>query len=102
MSWLYRYSFEGRRKKAILGSYPDLTLRKAREKRDGLAAQVGSGKSPTMEAKQRRAGLSTNPPVKEFGEPVLQRAGNQALEEPECHSALPGQRDSSHSWGKGS
>jgi integrase len=68
MSWLYRYSFEGRREKAILGSYPDLTLRKAREKRDGLAAQVASGKSPTMEAKQRRAGLSTNPTVKEFAE----------------------------------
>src|ERR1039457_864813 len=68
MSWLYRYSLDGKREKAILGSYPDLTLRKARERRDELASQVASGKSPTLEAKQRRAGLSTNPTVREFGE----------------------------------
>jgi integrase len=68
MSWLYRYSFDGKREKATLGGYPDLTLRKAREKRDELAAQVASGKNPADEAKQRRAGQSTNPTVKEFGE----------------------------------
>ena len=68
MSWLYRYSSDGKRGKVALGAYPDLTLRKAREKRDDLAAQVASGKSPAVEAKQRRAGRSTNPTVKEFGE----------------------------------
>ena len=68
MSWLYRYSFDGKREKAILGAYPDLTLRKARERRDELAAQVASGKNPADEAKQRRAGESTNPTVREFGE----------------------------------
>jgi hypothetical protein len=68
MSWLYRYSFEGKREKATLGGYPDLTLWKARERRDELAAQVVGGKSPAVEAKQRRAGRSTNPTIREFGE----------------------------------
>jgi integrase len=69
MSWLYRYCSDGKRGKVTLGGYPDLTLRKAREKRDELAAQVASGKSPALEAKQRRAGQSsTAPTVREFGE----------------------------------
>src|ERR1039458_8193302 len=32
---------------------------------------------------------------------VLQRAGNESLERPENHPALSGQRNFSHSWGKG-
>jgi integrase len=68
MSWLYRYCLDGKYGKVSLGHYPDLTLRKAREKRDELAAQVASGKSPAVEAKQKRAGLNTNPTTREFGE----------------------------------
>jgi integrase len=68
MAWLYRYCLDGKYGKVSLGHYRDLTLRKARDKRDELAAQVASGKSPAVEVKQRRAGLSTNPTVKEFGE----------------------------------
>jgi len=68
MSWLYRYSFEGKREKATLGGYPDLTLRKAREKRNDLAAQVASGKNPAEKAKRQKAGEGTNPTVREFGE----------------------------------
>jgi integrase len=68
MSWLFRYRLDGKPCKVILGGYPDLTLRKARERRDELAAQVASGKNPALDVKQRRAGLSTNPTVREFGE----------------------------------
>jgi integrase len=68
MAWLYRYSLAGERGKVSLGGYPDLTLRKARGKRDALAAQVANGKSPAVEAKQKRAGRSTNPTIREFGE----------------------------------
>jgi integrase len=68
MSWLYRYSLDGNQEKLNLGGYPDLPLRAARAKRDELAAQVAVGKSPAVEAKQKRAGLSTNPTVREFGE----------------------------------
>jgi integrase len=68
MSWLYRYFLDGKYGRVSLGRYPDLTLRKAREKRDDLAAQVASGKSPALDVKQRRAGVSSNPTVAEFGE----------------------------------
>jgi integrase len=68
MAWLYRYSLQGERGKMTLGGYPDLTLRKARERRDELATQVAGGKSPAAEVKQRRAGLSTNPTVRGFAE----------------------------------
>jgi integrase len=68
MSWLYRYCLDGTYGKVTLGRYPDLSLKAARGRRDALAAQVASGKSPALEAKQRRAGMSGNPTVREFGE----------------------------------
>ncbi len=68
MSWLYRYCLDGKYGKVSLGHYPDLPLRVAREKRDELAGKVAKGESPAMEKKLARAGMATNPTVKEFGE----------------------------------
>jgi integrase len=67
-SWIFRYRVAGKREKVVIGRYPDLTLKAARAKRDELAVQVTGGKSPAMEGKLARAGLSTNPTVREFGE----------------------------------
>ncbi len=68
MSWLYRYRLDGKYGKVNLGRYPDLPLRTAREKRDELAGKVAKGESPAEERKRARAGLTTNPNVREFGE----------------------------------
>ena len=68
MSWLYRYRLEGKYGKMSLGRFPDLSLKAARGRRDELAALVASGKNPALEAKERRAGASSNPTVREFGE----------------------------------
>lgn len=68
MSWLYRYRLEGKYGRVSLGRYPDLTLRAARAKRDDLASKVASGINPALEVQQRRAGASSNPTVREFGE----------------------------------
>jgi integrase len=68
MSWLYRYCLDGKYGKVNLGHYPDLPLRTARERRDELAGKVARGESPAMEKKLARAGMATNPTVKEFGE----------------------------------
>jgi integrase len=65
-SWLYRYRLNGRQEKVILGSYPDLSLRDAREKRDRLAQIVAKGKSPAQEKTLARAGRSNAPTVAEF------------------------------------
>lgn len=67
MSWLYRYRTNGKQEKVVLGRYPDLTLRAAREKRDDLATTVANGKSPAHEIRLMRAGLAANPTVREFG-----------------------------------
>ena len=68
MSWFYRYCLGGKYGKVSLGQYPDLPLRTAGERRDELAGKVAKGESPAMEKKLARAGMATNPTVKEFGE----------------------------------
>jgi integrase len=67
-SWGYSYRFNGRREKVVLGRYPDLSLKAARQKRDELAAKVAKGESPATEKKLARSGLSSNPTVHEFAE----------------------------------
>jgi integrase len=68
MTWVYRYFLDGKYGKVTLGRYPDLSLKAARGRRDELAAQVASGKNPALEAKARRAGASSDPTVRGFGE----------------------------------
>ncbi len=67
-SWMYRYRQDGVYGKLTLGRYPDLTLKAARDKRDELAAQVVTGRSPAEEKKARREGRGGNPTVRQFGE----------------------------------
>ncbi len=67
-SWVYRYRLNGMREKLVLGRYPDLSLKAARAKRDELATQVARGESPALEKKLARAGLPTNPTLKDFAE----------------------------------
>jgi hypothetical protein len=45
---MYRYRQDGVYGKITLGRYPDLTLKAARDKRDELAAQVVTGRSPAQ------------------------------------------------------
>jgi integrase len=67
-SWVFRYRLNGNREKVVLGHYPDLSLKAARTERDKLAAQVARGESPATEKKLARAGMATNPTVREFAE----------------------------------
>ncbi len=54
MSWIFKYTINGKQDKLVMGRYPDLTLKKAREMRDKLAAQVAEGKSPAEEKRKLR------------------------------------------------
>jgi integrase len=67
-SWGYSYRLNGKREKVVLGRYPDMSLKAARQKRDELAAKVAKGESPATEKKLARSGLSSNPTVGEFAE----------------------------------
>lgn len=67
-SWIFRYRLNGNREKVVLGHYPAMSLKAARAKRDDLASQVARGESPAHERKLARAGLATNPTVRDFAE----------------------------------
>jgi integrase len=65
---VFRYRVNGKRDKLVIGRYPDVSLKAARDERAKLSAQVAKGESPATAKKLERAGLSTNPTLKEFGE----------------------------------
>jgi integrase len=68
MSWLFKYRASGKQEKVTLGRYPDMNLKAARSARATLAGQVAVGKSPAKEKRLEKAGLTSNPTLKEFGE----------------------------------
>lgn len=45
-SWVLRFTLDGRERRAGLGSYPDVTLKQARDARDAMRAQVREGIDP--------------------------------------------------------
>lgn len=53
-AWYFRYTWLGRRIRISLGSYPELSLREARELRDEARSQVARGINPRIERKQKR------------------------------------------------
>jgi integrase len=67
-SWIYRYTLNGKAEKVVLGPYPDLTLRAARDKRDKLAVDVVGGKSPAAAKKASREGRGGQQTVRVFGD----------------------------------
>lgn len=54
MLWRFRYKAFGVERKLSLGSFPDVTLKQAREKRDVARAQLIDGVDPVAEKRQRR------------------------------------------------
>jgi integrase len=68
MSWIFKYRVNGKQEKVTLGRYPDMSLKAARSARATLAGQVAVGKSPAKEKRLEKAGLTSNPTLKEFGE----------------------------------
>lgn len=57
-SWLYRYRLWGRAEKLSLGSYPDITLAKAREDHGDAKKLVAAKKSPTQLKQEEKRRLS--------------------------------------------
>lgn len=57
-SWRYRYRIGGKQKQIVLGSYPDLSLRTARDIRDEKKRILRRGLDPAVEAKKDAEGNS--------------------------------------------
>jgi integrase len=53
-SWQHRYDFNGKEQIATLGSYPTLSIAKARVKRDANRAQLEDGINPMAEKKKEK------------------------------------------------
>jgi integrase len=68
LSWRYRYRLNNQLEKVVLGRYPDLSLKAAREIRDEMASMVARGKSPAREKQLARVFLNTEVTVREFGD----------------------------------
>ena len=51
-SWHYRYSLDGRQDRLVLGRYPDVSLKDARQLRDESASLVAKGISPKQSKKK--------------------------------------------------
>ena len=49
--WRLKYRFEGREKSLSLGKYPDVSLKKARQRRDAAREQLADGLDPGVEKK---------------------------------------------------
>lgn len=61
--WRFKYKFEGKEKLLSLGIYPDVSLRKARLKRDENRELLADGINPSTHRKQleqRKAELNKN------------------------------------------
>jgi integrase len=67
-SWVYRFRVNGRPGKVQLGSYPDVTLKEARDERDRQRKKyVNEKKSPPGKSRKAKEGLAEST-VREFGE----------------------------------
>lgn len=51
--WRFKYLFQGKEKRISLGTYPEVSLKEAREKRDEARKQVAAGIDPSAERKKQ-------------------------------------------------
>jgi integrase len=56
--WRLKYRLNGREKLISLGAYPDVTLKRAREKRDAARRLIADGIDPSVQRKAERAALA--------------------------------------------
>lgn len=54
-SWRLKYRFGGKEKRLILGPYPDVPLREAREQRDDAKRTLREDRDPAIEKRKRKA-----------------------------------------------
>ncbi len=70
-SWHYRYTFNGKQERLVIGRYPDLSLKDARQVRDESASMVAKGISPKQEKENKKTGKSEVLLFKTYGERYL-------------------------------
>lgn len=59
-SWHFRFSWHGKQPRISLGTYPEITLREARERRDKARALVAKGVDPRQERRSAKKAAGDN------------------------------------------
>jgi integrase len=67
-TWMYRYRLNGKAEKLVLGTYPEITLKEARDLCFEARRQVQRGESPARAKQASKREEVTEKTVKDFGE----------------------------------
>ncbi|NLS28137.1 Prophage integrase IntA [Sphingomonas sp. S2M10] len=70
-SWRWKYRLRGKEQKLVLGSYPDMSLSKARDSRDAASLMLREGSDPSL-MKKRGAPIGT-PTLKQLAEEWIEQ-----------------------------
>ncbi|EPM0510255.1 TPA: integrase arm-type DNA-binding domain-containing protein [Pseudomonas putida] len=54
-SWHFRFTWHGKQERISMGTYPEISLRDARDRRDEARSQVAKGVDPRIERRQAKA-----------------------------------------------
>ena len=73
--WRVRYRFGGRQKELSVGTYPEVTLKTAKVRRDEIRKTVTNGQDPAVERKTEKIALSSGDT---FGEIALEWHNSQS------------------------
>ena len=76
-SWHYRYSLAGKQERLVIGRYPDLSLKDARQIRDESASLVAKGISPKQDKTKPQSIL-----FKDYGERYLKEVIKKDRKDP--------------------
>lgn len=76
-SWHYRYSLAGKQERLVIGRYPDLSLKNARQIRDESASLVAKGISPKQDKAKPKGIL-----FKDYGERYLKEVIKKDRKDP--------------------
>ena len=81
-SWHYRYSLAGKQERLVLGRYPDLSLKDARQLRDAAASQVAKGISPQQQKIKEQQGQLETVLFRDYGERYLKEVIRKDRKDP--------------------
>ncbi len=81
-SWHYRYSLAGKQERLVLGRYPDLSLKDARQARDEAASQVAKGISPQQQKIKEQQGQLETVLFRDYGERYLKEVIRKDRKDP--------------------
>jgi hypothetical protein len=64
--WRQKYRYQGKEKLLGLGRWPDISLKRARERRDEIRRLLAEGLDPSVERREKSSGSLTITPIRTF------------------------------------